>query len=116
MTAQLDEVFVAEKYKFSQRRFNAATATVFMHIPKTSGTALTQELRRALAPSRPIWCFDGVLYGAFSDFDTFAPGMRRSFCRDADDLPEDRDFVSGHVALSTILHPVSLRQLCHGTA
>jgi hypothetical protein len=100
----LKELFLTRKCKFVGSSYNAAVPTLFMHIPKTSGLALTRGLRRALAPNRAIeGCFDRVLFGTFRDFDTFAPSERRRIYVEADELPADRDFVSGHFAFSTLL-------------
>lgn len=74
-----------------------------MHIPKTAGVALTDWLEKALTPERPVRGFDRVLYGGFHAFDTFAPGERNRVYVSPSDVPSDGDFVSAHMAFSTLL-------------
>jgi hypothetical protein len=74
-----------------------------MHIPKTAGVALTEWLDKALTPKYPVRGFDRVLFGDFQAFDTFAPSERNRIYVNPSDVPENGDFVSAHMAFSTLL-------------
>ena len=69
--------------------------TVFMHIPKTAGIALTDGLSKALASEHVVRGFDRVLFGAFRAFDTFSASVRAGVYINPADIP-DGDFVSAH--------------------
>jgi hypothetical protein len=87
--------------------YNGAVPIVFMHIPKTSGVALTQGLTEALAPRRTLRGFDRVLFGGFCDFDSIAWELRRDIYLDPAAVPTDADLVAAHmsVATTTIAYP-----------
>jgi hypothetical protein len=70
-----------------------------MHIPKTSGTSLSAALRKAIRPRTAVTGFDRSTFGAFTAFHTFDPQLQRSFHQEA--VPA-ADFVSGHLAFSTL--------------
>ena len=89
--------------KFPGRRYNAQAPVIFMHIPKTAGVALTEWLDKALTPKYPVRGFDRVLFGDFQAFDTFAPSERNRIYVDPSDVPANGDFVSAHMAFSTLL-------------
>jgi hypothetical protein len=74
----------------------------FMHIPKTSGTALSVGLVYALAPRRPFFCMDGVQFGGFTDFCTMSAEVRSSIFLDSVLMPGDSDFIRGHISFSTL--------------
>ena len=78
-----------------------APPTIFMHIPKTSGMALTSALTEAIAPSKVVFGYDRVLFGAFEGFDSISPDLRRSIYLGPKSLPSDAEFVSGHISFST---------------
>ncbi len=81
--------------------FDRSRPLVFMHIPKTSGMALTAALEEALPPRPKVMGFDRVLFGTFDGFDSFAPEVRRTIHDDPSSLPADAGLVHGHFALST---------------
>jgi hypothetical protein len=81
---------------------NDAAPIAFMHIPKTSGTALTAGLREAIKPRREVNGFDRVLFGEFQSFPTFVEDERRRIYTDPTNLPRDTDFIAGHIAYSTL--------------
>jgi hypothetical protein len=73
-----------------------------MHIPKTSGTALTRGLRSAISPLREATGFDRTLFGSFCAFDSFAPDERSRIYLSSADLPLDSDFIFGHITFSLL--------------
>jgi hypothetical protein len=73
-----------------------------MHIPKTSGTALTRGLRSAINPLREATGFDRTLFGNFCAFDSFAPDERSRIYLSSADLPLDSDFIFGHITFSLL--------------
>jgi len=83
--------------------YDPAAATVFVHIPKTSGVALTKGLTEALAPARTLLGFDGALFGGFRDFDSIDPALRRNIYLDPSALPPDVGLVAAHMAVSTTM-------------
>ena len=74
----------------------------FMHIPKTSGIALTEGLREVLPSTTIIGGFDRRHFGAFRSFETMSPGLRQQIY---ETFPPAKgiDFISGHVAFSTLV-------------
>ena len=85
----------------------------FMHIPKTSGVAITEGLARALTNplgrrltkaiyGRPqiLTGFDRSLHGGFDRFDTFDASVRARL--HLEDLPTGARVISGHFAFSTL--------------
>jgi hypothetical protein len=87
---------------FATKPYSAAAATVFMHIPKTSGTALTRGLMAAIAPRNPV-CFamDGTMFGSFRDFNSVESEHRRGLYLEPLSLPAESDFVAGHISFAT---------------
>lgn len=74
----------------------------FMHIPKTSGTAVIDGLREVL-PATP--CTTGVdlsTFGSFRSFETADPLALKTLVRGALPPTEGTDFVTGHIAYSTL--------------
>lgn len=86
---------------FETKPYNRAVPLVFMHVPKTSGVAFTQNLIEAIAPRRVLYAHDRVLSGAFDAFDKIDPDKIRDIYFDPMDLPSDADFVCGHLSFST---------------
>jgi hypothetical protein len=74
----------------------------FMHIPKTSGTALTAGLREVLPSTTCIVGFDRGAFGAFRSFETMSPELRQMIYVA---LPPANgvDFVTGHMGYSTLV-------------
>jgi hypothetical protein len=72
-----------------------------MHIPKTSGMALTKGLSEAVAPAKTLLGFDRVLFGGFRDFNSIDPAVRRNIYLDPSELPPDVGLVAAHMAVST---------------
>jgi hypothetical protein len=75
---------------------------VFMHVPKTSGTALTAGLREVLPSTACLVGFDRWLFGAFRSFETISPELHQLIY---ETLPPANgiDFVAGHIAYSTLV-------------
>jgi hypothetical protein len=84
-----------------------------MHVPKTSGVAITDGLARALTKpfgrrlTKAIYGrhqiltgFDRSLHGGFDRFDTFDASVRARFHPEA--LPTGWRVISGHFAYSTL--------------
>jgi len=77
---------------------------LFLHIPKSAGTSFTQSLAAAVRPRKPILgAFDSALFGTFNDFESMSPAERERIYIGSRRLPEDADFVAGHIALKTFL-------------
>jgi hypothetical protein len=74
----------------------------FMHIPKTSGVAMADGLREVLPSTTIIGGFDRRHFGAFRSFETMSPGLRDQIY---ETFPPAKgiDFISGHVAFSTLV-------------
>ena len=72
-----------------------------MHIPKTSGMALTSALVSALDPAVMVAGHDRSLFGSFRDFDSIDL-LRCGIHDSAAVLPKEADLVAGHIALSTL--------------
>jgi hypothetical protein len=87
--------------RFAQAPYDPTVPTVFVHIPKTSGMALTRGLGEALAPAKTLLGFDGVMFGGFRDFDSIAPDIRRNIYLGPTTLPPDAGLVAAHMAVST---------------
>ena len=77
-------------------------AVAFMHIPKTAGTSLVLALYRALAPTAAVTGFDRLLFGDYTEFETFDAPTRAAIHLGPRSLP-GADFVAGHFALSTLM-------------
>jgi hypothetical protein len=82
--------------------YDPARPLALMHIPKTSGTALTGGLAGAVQPRRVVGGFDRCLFGAFDRFDTIHPDIRRGIYASPTEVPRDGDFIAGHLAFSTL--------------
>jgi hypothetical protein len=85
----------------------------FMHVPKTSGAAITEGLARALTNpfgrrltkamygrSQILTGFDRSLHGGFDRFDTFEASVAARF--HPEELPKGARIISGHFAYSTL--------------
>ena len=83
--------------------FDRQRSIAFMHFPKTSGTSLTQGLLDALKPQRPLLGnYDRAIFGGFNSFDSLPPEQRKNIHLDPSTLPEDIDFLAGHLSFSTL--------------
>jgi hypothetical protein len=92
-----------DRLSFETKPYNRAVPLVFMHVPKTSGVALTQNLIEAIAPRHVLHAHDRVLSGEFDAFDKIDPDKIRNHYLDPAELPSDADFVCGHLSFSTPL-------------
>jgi hypothetical protein len=75
---------------------------VFMHIMKTSGVALRAGLREVLPSPEYIGGFDRGYFGAFRSFETMSPEIRQGI-HEALPPANGIDFVTGHMAYSTLI-------------
>jgi hypothetical protein len=82
--------------------FDLGRIVVFMHIPKTAGTAFTAALATALRPSVVVNGFDRSGFGSFREFDAVAASVRQSIHETVESISSEADFVCGHMALSTL--------------
>ena len=73
-----------------------------MHVPKTAGTALAAALGRWAGDT--VYGLDQSIFGAFTDFDGFDPGLREMIYGAARPLPETAPLLMGHMAASTLAH------------
>jgi hypothetical protein len=74
----------------------------FMHVMKTSGKALGAGLREVLPSTACIEGFDLGFFGAFRSFETMSPEMRQ-IIYEALPPANGADFVTGHIAYSTLI-------------
>ena len=83
--------------------YDPARPVVFMHVPKTSGTALSVGLLEALAAKKVVTGFDGVMFGGFDKFASLSTAVRQTIIDGPSSLPVTADFIHGHFSLSTTL-------------
>ncbi len=95
--------------RYFSRSWSAGPATrdpkrpvCFMHVPKASGTSFAAGLLQALDAGSATRGFDRVLFGGFTQFDTFGETARRQIYDSADALPGTAAVVAGHFAYSTL--------------
>lgn len=74
---------------------------VFNHIPKCAGTSLRTALEAALEPDRMVYRVDRSLVGGYTDFDALDEVAASEFVHRPEDLPDDADLVTGHLAPGT---------------
>jgi hypothetical protein len=93
---------LAAKVDQLSKRSAMDRSLVFMHIPKTSGTALMEGLREVLPSPDYIAGFDRSFFGAFRSFETLSLEMRNATI---EALPPANhfDFVTGHKSYSTLI-------------
>lgn len=84
--------------------FDGTRSLAFMHIPKTSGTALMSTLTADVEPSAVVRGFDLCLFGAFRQFDTFDATERERIYHAPSALPAESKLILGHFAFSTLRH------------
>src|SRR6185437_15723452 len=74
----------------------------FMHVPKTSGVALTYGVLEALPSTNCLNCYDRGFFGALRSCETILPAARHEVY---DALPpgDGIDFVAGHITYSTLI-------------
>jgi hypothetical protein len=77
-------------------------AVCFMHIPKASGTAFIAGLTQALDAADATRGFDRVLFGGFTQFDSFSDAARQQVYDSAGALPRSAAVIAGHFAYSTL--------------
>jgi hypothetical protein len=75
---------------------------VFLHIPKSSGIAVSQALLAAQQDGRNYFGFDRAFFGGFSDFASVPAENRAYIHLSPDSLPRGETFIRGHMALSTL--------------
>jgi hypothetical protein len=74
----------------------------FIHIPKTSGTAVLSGLM-ALSAAAVVGRFDLLMFGSYRDFDSIEPELRGQICTSPASLHGLSGFLHGHLSLSTVL-------------
>ncbi len=74
----------------------------FMHVPKTSGTALMAALRGPFGGLSMVRGFDLSLYGGFNAFETMAPHIRQLIYKTPGEMKRAGTLAAGHFALSTL--------------
>ena len=70
----------------------------FMHVPRTSGTAMMAAIGRRVRPG----CLCRVLSGDFNLLGEFAVPIARMVCRSPHRLPSHADLIYGHPSCSTL--------------
>jgi hypothetical protein len=89
--------------QFELAPYNPGAAIIFMHVPKTSGMALVKGLTEALAPTRTLLGYDGVMFGRFRNFESITEELRRQIYLAPAALPPDAHLVAAHMAVSTTM-------------
>ena len=92
----------AQKGLDEESQSHISRPLAFMHIPKTSGTALMSALAASLNPSAVVTGFDHCLFGSFSSFNTFSVSEQQRIYKTSNDLPAGKELVMGHFAFSTL--------------
>jgi hypothetical protein len=82
--------------------FNNEQPLAFLHLPKAAGNTIAAGLRQAVAPRREAFGWDFSTFGSFRDIDSLQPHVRKVFYPSPDCLPAGADFITGHIAYSTI--------------
>ena len=90
------------RYVVQRAQPAAERPVVFMHIPKTGGSALISELRDTLAPVQLVHGLDRCLFGGFDAFDSLGEVERGLVFTDPAELPQNAHLVVGHMAFSTL--------------
>ncbi len=90
------------RFLLENKPYDPTKPVLFMHVPKCSGSSLRRALTAALKPSVPITAYDRVLFGDFNNFDSISDTLKSSIYLNAKDIPENSDFVVGHVSFSTL--------------
>jgi hypothetical protein len=76
---------------------------VFMHLPKCAGTSMVSSLLEVTVPDMLIRSgLDPCLFGTFTDFDSLDDQVRQTLFRGKSSESANYEFVSGHVAYSTL--------------
>ena len=75
---------------------------VFLHIPKSSGIAVSHALLAAERPPRVFFGFDRAFFGGFNDFASVPPENRAYIHLSAATIPRDETFIRAHMSLSTL--------------
>jgi hypothetical protein len=102
--AKLERISALERARLDDRIAQSAMdrPLAFMHIPKTSGTALTVSLCDVLPSTAYIAGIDLSMFGSFRSFETVAPELQRKIYTGALPPSNGADFVAGHFAYSTL--------------
>ena len=74
----------------------------FMHIPKTSGSAMAAGLQKVLPSTACIFGHDRSIFGGFRSFETMSPELRQTIY-EVFPPANGIDFARGHMAYSTLI-------------
>jgi hypothetical protein len=74
----------------------------FMHVPKTSGSALSKGLVSAFSPSHAQFAFDRALFGNFTAFETINSELRAMIYLNPTAMQKDVGLLGGHMSYSTL--------------
>jgi hypothetical protein len=89
--------------RFRVKAYSPDTPTVFLHIPKTSGTALTLGLADAIAPRNSVCHGMGqVLFGSFEDFSSRQRSEKPTISRSAQPSSKRRFRFGTHLIFDTL--------------
>jgi hypothetical protein len=89
------------KWAFETGARDPSLPVVFLHIPKSAGSAVGASLREALQAKVGFCALDHALFGPFNEFDTLSDELRATVYGPGDMLPDLPDLVWGHFAVST---------------
>ncbi len=83
-------------------RYDASRPLAFIHIPKTSGVALSAGLTKALSCSSLVGKFDTAVFGDFNSFENLDPRLSAHLCKSWTEIPKDAGFIAGHFYASSL--------------
>ena len=92
--------------------FDRSKPLAFFHVPKTGGYALNSAFRQSLGDVKAVAADqDRSLFGSYDGFSTWSEDQQKRMILSPDGLDRDAKYVSGHLALSTILQGLPDAQL-----
>ncbi len=92
--------FKDHSFEGYSRRPNSPLA--LMHIPKTAGTSIINNISSTLNVDKDVRGFDSFLFGSFQNYSSLGNEVSRMVYRKLDDMPDQADLIMGHFSLSTL--------------
>ena len=100
LAAQIEQL--SKQIEQQSKRSAMDRPLAFMHVMKTSGVALRAGVREVMPSPEYIGGFDRGYFGAFRSFETMSPEIRQGI-HEALPPANGVDFVTGHLAYSTLI-------------
>jgi Sulfotransferase family len=92
--------FIDYSFKGNSRCHDSTLA--LMHIPKTAGTSIMNDISNALDASADVRGFDPILFGAFQNYSSLKDEALKIIYQNITDMPDHADLVMGHFSLTTL--------------